>query len=75
MSYKKLNSPFKQHEEDLRVCGNVFHCGGASANLPSHNIAEQMDHVLFALEQNASDEQVKGTNVFAPRQPPLQVFT
>lgn len=44
-----MNLPFQKHEEDLWVCRDVLHCGCASANLTSHNVAEQMNHILLPL--------------------------
>lgn len=49
---KKINLPFQEHEEDLWVCGDVFHCGCTGANLTSHNITEQMNHILLPLLKN-----------------------
>lgn len=43
------NSPFQQHEEDLRVGGNVLDCGCAGANLTPHYVAEQMNHIFLSL--------------------------
>lgn len=43
------NSPFQQHEEDLRVGGNVLDRGCAGANLTPHYVAKQMNHVLLSL--------------------------
>lgn len=47
-----MNLPFEKHEEDLWVCRDVFYRGCARANLTSHNIAEQMDHILLPLHSN-----------------------
>lgn len=50
-SHKSIqDSPFQKHEEDFWVRGDVFDGGCAAANLTSHNIAEQMDHILLALQ-------------------------
>lgn len=43
------NSPFQQHEEDLRVGGNVLDCGCAGANLTPHYVTEQMNHIFLSL--------------------------
>lgn len=43
------NSPFQQHKEDLRVGRDVLHSRGASANLPTYNVAKQMHHILLSL--------------------------
>lgn len=43
------NSPFQQHEENLRVGGNVLHGGGAGANLTTNYVAKQMNHILLSL--------------------------
>lgn len=49
---ENMNLPFEKHEEDLWVCRNVFYRGRAGANLTSHDIAEQMDHILLPLHSN-----------------------
>ena len=48
-----LNLPFQKHEEDLWVCRDIFYGWCTSANLPSHNVAEQMNHILLPLKKKA----------------------
>ncbi len=47
-----MNLPFQKHEQDLWVCGDVFYRGRTGANLTSHNIAEQMNHILLPLKKH-----------------------
>lgn len=49
VSTSQHNLPFQKHEEDLRVWADVFHCWRARANLTSHDIAEQMNHIFLSL--------------------------
>lgn len=61
---ENMNLPFEKHEEDLWVCRNVFYRGRAGANLTSHNIAEQMDHILLPLHSNNHSDWVLICTVF-----------
>lgn len=43
------NVPFQKHEEDLRVRADVFYRRRTGADLTSHDVAEQMNHILLSL--------------------------
>lgn len=45
------NLPFQKHEEDLRMWADVFDCRRPRANVTSHNIAEQVNHVFLSLSR------------------------
>lgn len=45
----QTNVPFQEHEEDLRVRADVFYRRRTGADLTSHDVAEQMNHVLLSL--------------------------
>ena len=54
MYLEKKNLPSQEHEEDLCVCADVFYRGCTGAYLTSHNVAEQMNHILFSLQRKIS---------------------
>lgn len=51
-----MNLPFQKHKQDLLLCRDVFHRGRTGANLTSHNIAEQMNHILLPLYKQKSTQ-------------------
>ena len=41
--------PFQQHEEDILLGAQVFHCGSPDADLTPEDVVEDLGHILLTL--------------------------